>query len=373
MARLLARAQALPVGDRPDPGPSPFRSLARLAAERGADPALLRTVDDDLGDHHDGRGVRTWAEVHDGVVRAAAGLVRLGLHPDQVVVTALPPAQAWPDLELAVRATGAVLVHVSPSVPAADVARLLEEVEVRLVVTDGGTAPDPLAGLTLDRALRLDLDGGEGWRRLRQLGAERLVMDPDVVTRTEAMVDPEDTVPRVLVATEDGAAVGRHDAGPVPDAALSPTDVVLLAGSADDPFVRRVLHQHVQLGFALAWVDGDDELPAVLDRVDPTVLALDDPSARLLADRLRDAGPAACAGRACTRLTGVLLAGLPRVPAAVVAAPGVVITELPSAPMGEARLPVRPPVVQGDAAGLPRRMRASRDSAFGAAAGEAVR
>lgn len=377
MARLHARAQALPGGQGPDLGPSPYRSLARLAAERGGDPAVLAR---DAA----GWSARTWVQVHDEVVRATAGLVRLGLHLDQVVVAVLPPGQAWPDLELAVRAAGAVLVQVSPSVPAAEVARLLGDVDVRLVVTDGAATdgpPEALAGLSLDRALRLDLDGGAGWRRLQEQGAERLVMDPDVVTRTEAMVDPDDTVPRALVATADGAVVGRHDADPGPDAALATTDVVLLAGDPDDPFVRRVLHQHLQLGFTLARVAGGDELLAALAEVDPTVVALDDPSAEQLVDRLREDGPAAGGAESCGRLTGVLLAGLPRVPAAgsgvsgmpgLPTMPGLVVTELPSTPMGEARLPVRRPDVQGDAATLPRRMRASRDSAFGSEAAGAA-
>lgn len=374
MARLHARARALPGGHGPDLGPSPYRDLARLAAERGGDPAVL--VRDAAG-----WSARSWAEVHDGVVRATAGLVRLGLHPDQVVVAVLPAGQAWPDLELAVRAAGAVLVQVSSPVPAGEVARLLGDVEVRLVVTDAATTDAPeecLAGLPLEKALRLDLDGGAGWRHLQQLGAERLVMDPDVVTRTEAMVDPDDTAPRSLVAGADGAVVGRHgaDAAPdaAPDGALSPTDVVLLAGTPDDPFVRRVLHQHLRLGFTLARVDRGDDLVAALAEVDPTVVALDDPSAEQLLDRLRAHDAGRGGDVSCGRLTGVLLAGLPRVPAAgsglsgmagLPAMPGLVVTELPSMPMGEARLPVRRPVVQGDATALPRRMRASRDTAFG--------
>jgi hypothetical protein len=67
---------------------------------------------------------------------------------------------------------------------------------------------------------------------------------------------------------------------------LVPHDVVLLVGEATDRFTTVVREAHHRSGFALAWVESPEELPAALAEVRPTHVLLDHASARVLEDLL---------------------------------------------------------------------------------------
>lgn len=359
----VTRAPALPTGTVDAAGAaSPFRTVLEHARTRGDDIAYVVQVGQE-------RDFRTWTQVASAVERAGAGLVRSGLRADQVVVSLLPAGHAWPELDLALRAIGAVVVQVSPDAGSDDLVRELEDVDVRLVVAEAEADLRRLQGLTFRSAEMFALDGGRGWDRLVGLGAERLTMDPDAVTRADRVVDPALAGPRLLRA---GAPLGR--VAPVTDQELllAPDAVVVLVGDVADETVQLVREAHLAAGCTLRHVADATTLSAELADLGPTVLAVSSTAAADLPAVL-DASPApAVLRRRSSRARGHDLAALrtwlgghleqvvarelpdrvARVVAEVGAGPATLLaTLLP------ADLPVPPPVLVGDASTLPRRSR----------------
>lgn len=361
-----ARASALPQGDGPQLTPSPRRRVRDHAAEHGRDTAFLVGALDDPEP-------RSWAQVADTVERAAAGLIRSGLRADQVVVSLLPSQHGVPELDVALSAVGAVVVHVSPEITPDHLTRDLSGVDVRLVVCEDEADVQRLAGLPLGSTMVFALAGGRGWDRLLALGAERLVMDPQAVDRVDRMVDPAGTAARVI---HPGAALGRVPAPGGEDRVGQPVPVdgvAVLCGDPADPFVQVTREAHLESGGTLLQVATVDDLPAAMAAAQPTVLALAPDAAAavpgLLASvagtdqrRRRPGRTRALDASALRAWTGGNLAVVvaPEVPDAVYRAftgcgVRVVVGGRPA--LLPADLPVPPPVLVGDAADLPRRSR----------------
>ncbi|GAA5134591.1 hypothetical protein GCM10023339_71370 [Alloalcanivorax gelatiniphagus] len=316
----LTRAPALPTGEVPaDDTSTPFRALAHHARTRGGTAAyVVRTGGQERS--------RSWAEVADVVEQAGAGLVRSGLRSDQVVVSLLPAAHPYPELDLALRVIGAVVVNVSPLASGEDLARDLAGVDVRLVVAEAEADLDRLGGLTFARAALFALDGGRGWQHLLRLGAERLTMDPDVVARVDQVVDPAGAVPRLLRA---GEPLVRLVAGAAVAPMLRAGEVGVVVGHHSDPLVQLVHEAHLASGATLVGVADGTGLAATLADRSPAVLAV------------------ASGARAA------LTAGVRRVADDL----GLELAGAEAARLLPGDLPVPLPVLRGDAAVLPRRSR----------------
>lgn len=247
---------------------SPWSWLTRHAAERGDDVAYV------VGP---GAGrTLTWTEVRDAVALVVGGLLESGLRPGDVVVSLLPAGHDRPELDLALRTMGAVVVHVSPRAGADEVRRELEVLDVRLVLVERSGDLARVRGADLDATDVLVPSDGPGWRRLLGWGAERLAADPELVSRVEAGVDRSTTGPRLL---RPGARLGRVvpgveiAGGHGPD--LMPYDaVVLLVGEASDPFVHAVGDAHLAAGSTLVRVGDPHRMAGAIARHRPSVVAL---------------------------------------------------------------------------------------------------
>ncbi|MBS2939632.1 AMP-binding protein [Nocardioides sp. J2M5] len=358
----VSRAAALPGGDRSSAAQSPrWTVLSDHALLRGDRAAHLLVRDDEVV-------IRPWSETARAVELAAAGLVRSGLRVDQVVVSLVPPGHACPELDLALRAIGAVVVHVDPHAGPDDLLRELSGVDVRLVVVEEPRDLQRLPDLSFPSAELFALDGGRGWDRLLELGAQRLTMDPDAVTRVDRAVDPEGAVPRLLGR---GRPTGRVPAETtLPEGVVAPDDVVLLACGPADPLSHLVRDAHLAGGAALAELPAGSDLLAVLARVSPSVLVLSGDAVRAVVAAL-DPGPAPRPRRVSRRrpapepeasplgdrLRLVVVESLDAADRAALAATGVDVLEVGAVRLAPADLPVPPPVLRGDAADLPRRSR----------------
>lgn len=281
MAKLLARASALPT-TTPALPPSPFRSLVLHATERPDALACALVSPDGTWESS------TWSDVRIDVERAAAGLIRRGLRPGQVVVSLVQSDRLLADIGLAVRATGAIPVRVATDVGVDDVVRLLGQSDVRFVIAHTKADLVQLRGGPLEHAEVVLLEGGAGWERLQAHGAERLVMDPDAVRRTEAMVEPEESAPRCIRRDGSGAVITLVSASlDRMSEAVGPHDTVLVAASPEDPFVAQVHDAQLAVGAAVAFVSLDADLSFALTTVRPTVVALDEECAAALEEQFR--------------------------------------------------------------------------------------
>ncbi|WP_210650006.1 AMP-binding protein [Nocardioides sp. SYSU D00065] len=315
----VTRAPALPSGAVPteDVAASPHRWLRRQGLERGETTAYVV---------HDGTGLRarSWSTVADTVERAAAGLVRSGLRADQVVLDLLPATSAYPELDLALRLIGSVVVHVSPEATADDVARGLGEAKVRLVVAESEADLDRLDGLQFTSSELFAVAGGAGWRRLLTLGAERLTMDPDAVSRLDAVVDHEGAAPRLLGPGGRLTRLARGDAW-LP--ALTPDDVTIAVGHRSDPVVQAMREAHLVSGGTLCLTPDETSLGELAETLVPTVAAL----------------------------PGAASTALPATAARLALERGVRVVRGSDVPVAPADLPLPPPVLRGDPSTLPRR------------------
>lgn len=359
------RASALPGGAVPSLPPSPLRLLAGLAAQRPDDVALLLGAES-------APERRSWAEVHQTVLRAGAGLLRSGLRADQVVLSLLPTAHLHPELDVALRGIGAVVVHVSADATPDEVAERLAGAAVRLVVSCAESDLDGLVGLDLTRAEMFPTGDG-GWERLLALGAERLVMDPEALTRADRSVDPDSAVPRLL--GHDALLARRAAYGP-PVLGLPDHGTTLVVGDRTDPLVDLALDAHLAAGGTLVHAAATGPLGDLLAAVRPDALVLSEVAAdTALAELVAGAPvPAPRRRRAARARTAVVTAvdvrahlggNLSLVVAARVgddvagflAAHGARVSVPDVGGLVDPDLPVPPPVVIGDAADLPRRSR----------------
>jgi hypothetical protein len=268
---------------------------------------------------------------------------------------------------------------VGPDAGADDLARALAGVDVRLVVAEGADDVARLDGVPLPRAELFTLDGGRGWARLVELGAERLVMDPDVVQRADSIVDPDGAEPRFFSST---TPLVRAPATPLRAGVLDPRAVALVSGDPGDALLHVVREAHLVGGFTLCVVQDADRLADIAAHTRPTVLVVPERGAEVLTSVLTSLAPATPKPR---RSRG-WRTGSGRAPGAAGSTPRgpVVVTPAPSeevrtrvAELGgavevahladprPADLPEPPPVVMGDAALLPRRSRRSPGGDFG--------
>jgi AMP-binding enzyme len=368
----VARAQALPGRSAAPVRASAWQAVARHARDRADDVAYVLA-------EPSGPVPRTWAEVADAVERAAAGLVRSGLRVDQVVVSLLPSDHAHPELDLALRTVGAVVVHVGPDAGADDLARELAGVDVRLVVAEGADDVARLDGIPLSRAELFTLDGGRGWARLLELGAERLVMDPEVVQRADSIVDPDGAEPRFFSGTTPLVRAPRTS---LRDGVFDPRALALVAGGPADPLLHVVRETHLSVGFTLCVVQDADRLRDVAAHTRPTVLVVPEQRAEVLPGVLavlapptptprRSRGWRSGAGRTAGSAASAARGPLVVTPApseevrASVAALGGAVEVADLADPRPADLPEPPPVVMGDPTLLPRRARRSPGDDFG--------
>ena len=343
-----ARASALPGRTAAPVPPSPRRRVVALARSRGDDTALV--VETSAGPES-----RSWSEVARTVDRAAAGLLRSGLRTDQIVLSLLPSPHSHPELDIALRAVGAVVIHASPSASPDDLARALDGVDVRLVVSEAADDLDRLAGLRFDSAQMFAVGSDSGWHRLLTLGHERLVMDPDAVTRVDTMVDPDGAAPRLL---QPGQPIGRHAAVDHDGDLLQADGVTLLVGDHGDDFVHTVRDAHLVSGGVLVHVDGARDLALELARVRPTTLALAADATGALAAAMSTVSGRDLRAWFGGNLAAVVVDGdLPGAVRTELAEIGAPVVAVQPAMLLPAELPERPVVVTGDASDLPRRSR----------------
>lgn len=260
---------------------SPLARLERHARNRALEVAVLEL-----------RGQTwsslTWNELYRRVIDGAAGMIEAGVAPGSVVVLRVPTGIRQLELELATRVAGAVPLLLPEHLDQAEVGRLLDEVEVRLVVVDDETRLTLLRRAALTDAQLFECDD-RSWERLRGMGLDRRKRQPGVLP----------WVADARAGASSGAVLGLprekslawlfrpESSGTLAD--LTGDDVVVLTGDATDRFTTVVRDAHLTSGCTLAWVETPDLLQAALAHVSPTHVLLDHVAARQLEDLLERA------------------------------------------------------------------------------------
>jgi long-chain acyl-CoA synthetase len=216
---------------------------------------------------------QTWRETGEHVTKLAAGLVALGIEPEQRVGIASGTRFEWILADLAVMCAGAATTTVYPSTMADDVGYILADSECRVVFAedDGQIAklverkaelPHLEKVVTFDGAT--DGDWVIGMADLEKLGEELLASDPDVVESRIAATKPESLATLIYTSGTTGRPKGvrlQHKSWTYEGAAiqaqriLDEHDLQFLWLPMAHSFGKVLLSTQLACGFATA-VDG---------------------------------------------------------------------------------------------------------------------
>jgi long-chain acyl-CoA synthetase len=216
---------------------------------------------------------QTWRETGDHVTRLAAGLVALGLEPEQRVGIAASTRYEWILADLAIMSAGGATTTVYPSTMADDVGYILADSECRLVFAEDDSQiakllerkselPHLAKVITFDG--RTDGDWVIGMADLERLGEELLGQNPDVVEERLEATRPDSLATLIYTSGTTGRPKGvrlQHKSWTYEGAAiqaqgiLDQNDLQFLWLPMAHSFGKVLLSTQLACGFATA-VDG---------------------------------------------------------------------------------------------------------------------
>jgi long-chain acyl-CoA synthetase len=215
----------------------------------------------------------TWKETGDRVTRIAAGLVALGIEPEQRVGIAAGTRIEWILADLAVMCAGAATTTVYPSTNSADVAYILADSECHIVFAEDDTQ---IAKLTehksdlphLSKVVTFDGTADGDWviglADLEKLGDEELARNAHVVEERIAATEPDSLATLIYTSGTTGRPKGvrlQHKSWTYEGAAiqaqgiLDQNDLQFLWLPMAHSFGKVLLSTQLACGFATA-VDG---------------------------------------------------------------------------------------------------------------------
>ena len=232
----------------------------------------------------------TWKETGDRVTKLAAGLVALGIEPEQRVGIASGTRYEWILADLAIMCAGAATTTVYPSTIADDVSYILADSESRVVFAEDD---EQIAKLTVHRSELPHLqkvvtfDGAAdgdwviGLEDLEQLGEKLLAENPNLVEQRIAATGPESLATLIYTSGTTGRPKGvrlRHASWTYEGTAiqaqniLDESDLQYLWLPMAHSFGKVLLSTQLACGFATA-VDGRvDKIIENLAVVRPTFM-----------------------------------------------------------------------------------------------------
>jgi long-chain acyl-CoA synthetase len=224
----------------------------------------------------------TWGETGEIVSRIAAGLISLGIEPEQRVAIASGTRYEWILSDLAIMAAGAATTTVYPTTAAADVAYILADSGSRIVFAEDATQ---LAKLQEKRSelpdvikvVLFDGDGDGDWvlslGELEELGAKLLAEQPAVVADRVAAIESEHLATLIYTSGTTGRPKGvrlTHDSWTYEGAAvaaggyLTIDDLQYLWLPMAHSFGKVLLSTQLRVGFPTA-IDG--RIPKIVENL----------------------------------------------------------------------------------------------------------
>jgi long-chain acyl-CoA synthetase len=232
----------------------------------------------------------TWKQTGEKVTRLAAGLVALGVAPEQRVGIASGTRVEWIFADLAIMCAGAATTTVYPTTHAEDVAYILADSECKVVFAEDDTQVDKLKSKRselphLDKVVVFEGAGDGDWvitlADLEELGAKKLAEEPGVIDERIANTTGDSLATLIYTSGTTGRPKGvrlLHKSWTYEGAAIEAQDIL----TQDDlqflwlpmahSFGKVLLSTQLACGFATA-VDGRvDKIIENLAVVKPTFM-----------------------------------------------------------------------------------------------------
>ncbi|SOC49563.1 long-chain acyl-CoA synthetase [Blastococcus aggregatus] len=195
--------------------PVPAASLARLFHDRVAASGSAEAFR-----HPDGDGgwtSVTWAQAGETVTVTAAGLLALGIRPEDRVAVASGTRMEWVYADLAVMCAGGATTAVYPTTSTADVGFILSDSGARIVFAEDDAQVAKLRSQRdhlpdVVRVVTFDGEPDGEWvislADLQALGASLLVSDPTAVDEAVAAIRPEHLATLIYTSGTTGRPKG---------------------------------------------------------------------------------------------------------------------------------------------------------------------
>ncbi|HEY5979568.1 MAG TPA: long-chain fatty acid--CoA ligase [Microlunatus sp.] len=268
--------------------PTPAVSVARMFYDR-----VAATPDAEAFRHPvtGGWASVTWVQTAETVKTLAAGLLALGIQPEQRVAIASATRLDWIYADLAIICAGAATTAVYPSTAAEDVAYILSDSGARVVFAEDDVQiaklrdqrerlPDVIRVITFDG--EADGDWVLSLADLEALGARHLIAHESAVDDAVAAVSPEDLATLIYTSGTTGKPKGVElphrcwtylAAGAQAIEILRSDDLQYLWLPLSHSFGKMLVSVQLRIGFATA-VDGRvDKIVENLGTVRPTFMA----------------------------------------------------------------------------------------------------
>ncbi|MDP3894387.1 long-chain fatty acid--CoA ligase [Nocardioides sp.] len=268
--------------------PTPAASLASLFRDR-----VTATPDAEAFRFPTDAGWESvsWAQVEKTVTTLAAGLLVLGIRPEERVALASSTRIEWVYADLAVMCAGGATTTVYPSTAAEGVAFILSDSGSRIVFAEDDTQIDklraerdqlPAVGQVITFDGTPDGEWVLGLADLLSLGATHLAEHPSAVDDSVAAVRPDHLATLIYTSGTTGQPKGVElphrcwtyiGAGATTLDLLSPSDLQYLWLPLSHAFGKMLVAVQLQVGFATA-IDGRiDKIVENLAVVRPTFMA----------------------------------------------------------------------------------------------------
>ena len=216
----------------------------------------------------------TWREAGERVRLLAAGLIALGIAPEERVAIAAPTRYEWVLADLAIMCAGAATTTIYPTTTSSEVAYIISDSRSRIVFAADdeqikkirehrGDLPDLQTIVTFD-GVADESDGVLTLAGLEDRGREHLAEHPNAIDDAIAAIGPDSLATLIYTSGTTGKPKGvrlTHDCwtyeGAAVDAVkiLHPDDLQYLWLPLAHSFGKVLLTAQLQIGFATA-VDG---------------------------------------------------------------------------------------------------------------------
>jgi long-chain acyl-CoA synthetase len=232
----------------------------------------------------------TWKQAGDRVTALAAGLLALGIQPEQRVGIAASTRYEWILADLAVMCAGAATTTVYPSTNADDTAYILSDSECQVVFAEDDGQIAKLTEMraklpTVAKVVTMDGTADGDWvitlDALAELGEKYLVDHPDAIKDAVAKIGPDQLATLIYTSGTTGRPKGvrlRHRAWVYEGAAIKVQDILheddlqFLWLPMAHSFGKVLLSAQLACGFATA-IDGRvDKIVENLGVVKPTFM-----------------------------------------------------------------------------------------------------
>ncbi|HWJ52487.1 MAG TPA: long-chain fatty acid--CoA ligase [Propionibacteriaceae bacterium] len=233
----------------------------------------------------------TWLQTKDKAYQLAAGLLAVGIQPEDRVAIASNTRIEWILADLAIMCAGGATTTVYPTTTHGDVAFILADSESKIIFAEDEAQVSkvldhlddlPMVTTVVQISGRVDHPKVIGWAELEQKGAEHLQAIPDAVDEAIARIGPEDLATIIYTSgttgrpkgvrlvqdswTYEGVAVEAYDI-------INPADLQYLWLPLSHVFGKALITIQLRIGFTTA-VDGRiDKIVENLGQVHPTFMA----------------------------------------------------------------------------------------------------